>query len=329
MKIDVFPHIYPPKFRKAAVKAMGRPEPDLDAMRTLYDLDYRFKIMDMNPDVVHILNAIGGVDERVVGKEKATALIQAANDEMVELIDKYPTYFVAAVARVPMYDMDATMKEVERCIEKLNMKGILVNTSVHGKPLDSPEFMPLWEKMAKYNLPILIHPWRGPNVADYPTEKVSKYHIWSLWGWPYETTVAMTRLVFSGIFDRCPNIKFVTHHAGAMVSFLEKRIVGYWDYTEFRLKKNYRLHLQKNIVDYFKMFYNDTAIYGSTPGLKCAHAFFGTDHLLFGSDFPFDSFEGERYTRETIESIENMGLSPEDKKKLYTENARNLFKLPL
>lgn len=329
MKIDVFPHIYPPKFREATVKAMGRPEPDLDAMRTLYDLDYRFKIMDRHPEVVHIINAVGGPDDRAIGKEKATDLIKAVNDEMTELILKYPTYFVAAIARLPMYDMDAALKETVRCIEQLNMKGILINTSVHGKPLDSPEFMPLWEKMAQYNLPILIHPWRGPNVADYPTEKASKYMVWSVWGWPYETTVAMTRLVFSGIFDKFPNLKFVTHHAGAMVSFFEKRIIGYWDYVEFRLKRNYRLHLKKPLVDYFKMFYNDTAIYGSTAGLKCAHAFFGTDHLLFGTDFPFDSFEGERYTRETIESIEKMYLSEADKKKIYEENVRSLFRLPV
>lgn len=329
MKIDVFPHIYPPKFREATTKATGKSWRDLDNMTSLHDLEYRFKIMDKFPDVVHILNSIGGPDETVVGKEKADELVKMCNDELAELVDKYPNYFVAAIARLPLWDIEASLKETDRAIQKLNMKGIFIFTSINGKPLDQPEFMPLWEKMAEYNLPILMHPWRGPEIPDYPTEKSSKLMIWSVWGWPYDTTVAMTRLVFSGIFDRFPNLKFVTHHAGAMVPFFEKRIIGYWDYVEQRLKRNYRIGLKKPLVDYFRMFYNDTAIYGSTPGLLCSHAFFGTEHLLFGTDFPFDSQNGERYTRETIESIEKMGLPEADKKKIYEDNVRNLFRLPV
>jgi predicted TIM-barrel fold metal-dependent hydrolase len=139
----------------------------------------------------------------------------------------------------------------------------------------------------------------------------------------------MTRLVFSGVLEKYPNLKFVTHHCGSMVPYLEQRIIGAYDHAEMLRGAKYKNALRKPPIDYFKMFYYDTAIYGSTAGLMCAYAFCGAERLLFATDFPYDSQLGERYTRQTIQSIERMDISELEKKKIFEDNARKLFRLPI
>jgi len=256
-------------------------------------------------------------------------LAKLANDEMAELVLKYPDRFAAAVAALPMIDMEATLKEVDRSINELKFRGVQINTPINDKPLDSPEFLPLYEKMSQYNLPIWIHPVREANFSDYRTEKRSKYMIFHVFGWPYETAAAMTRLVFSGVLEKYPNLKIITHHCGSMIPYLEQRIIGAYDHAEVLRGAKYKQGLTKSPIEYFKMFYNDTAIYGSTPGLTCAYAFCGADHLLFATDFPYDSQFGERYIRQTIQSIEQMNINDKEKKMIFEDNARKLLRLPI
>jgi predicted TIM-barrel fold metal-dependent hydrolase len=249
---------------------------------------------------------------------------------MAELVYKYPDRFVAAVACLPMNNMDAALKEADRAIRDLRFRGVLIYTPIDDKPLDSPEFMPLYEKMAHYDLPILIHPMRSPNYADYRTETESKFKVFSTFGWPYETTVAMTRIVFSGILQKYPNLKFVTHHAGGMVPYLEERIKQFYDVGEMRRGEKYVHGLTKPPIEYYRMFYADTALYGSTPALMCAHAFFGPDRLLFGVDMPLGDTElGNRNYRQTIRAIEQMDIGDEGKTKIYEDNARKIYRLPI
>jgi aminocarboxymuconate-semialdehyde decarboxylase len=189
--------------------------------------------------------------------------------------------------------------------------------------------MPLYEKMSQHDLPIWIHPQRSADYADYKTEKRSRYMIFHIFGWPYETAAAMTRLVFSGVLEKYPNLKIITHHCGGMVPCLEQRIIGAYDHAEILRGAKYQQGLTKSPIEYYKMFYYDTSIYGSTPGLMCAYAFCGADHMLFASDMPYDSEFGERYTRQTIHSIEQMNISDSEKKKIFEDNARELLRLPI
>ncbi len=139
----------------------------------------------------------------------------------------------------------------------------------------------------------------------------------------------MARLVMSGILEKYPDLKFITHHAGGMIPFFEKRIVGGLDHTEMLQRANFKENLRRPVLDYFKMFYADTAIGKSIPALMCAYAFFGAEHFLFGSDWPFDSQRGERNTREAIEAIEEMDIGDAEKKMLFEDNAKRLLRLAL
>ena len=221
------------------------------------------------------------------------------------------------------------MKEADRAIKDLKFRGIYIYSNINGKPLDLPEFLPLYEKMSTYDLPILIHPMRGlAEHPEYSTEKESKYLMSNTFGWPYETTAAMTRLVYGGVLERYPNLKVVTHHCGGMVPYFAERIRQFMHGMERRAKEYFGL--TKDAVDYYQMFYNDTALYGNPKALECAHAFFGADRLLFGCDFPLGDIEhGSRNYRQTINAIDEMAISDEDRKKIYEDNARKLMRLPV
>ena len=332
MRIDIFPHILTQKYKEALYKRLGSRaksfyRDDLEGTPPLSNMDERFRIMDKYDEYVQVINLVAPGVESVVGPKEAAELAKLANDEMAELVAKYPDRFVAAVACLPMNNMEAALDEVDRAIKDLKFRGVQIFIPINDKSPGLPEFMPLDEKMAHYNLPILMHPVREADYPDYRTEKRSKYFTHAIFGWPYETTIAMARLIFSGVFDKYPNLKFITHHCGAMVPYLEQRITQLYHFFDVRLKTKELPMLPERPVEYFRMFYNDTAIYGSTPGLMCGYAFFGADHILFGTDMPVDSQCGDLYIRETIKSVEQMDILDSDKEKIFAGNARKLFRL--
>jgi aminocarboxymuconate-semialdehyde decarboxylase len=285
--------------------------------------------MDKHGGYTQVLTIASPPVENVVSPKDAVELAKLANDEMAELVAKYPDRFISAVACLPLNDMDATLKEVDRAINDLKFNGVQIFTDINGKPLDSPEFMPLYEKMEYYDLPIWLHPRREKIVSDYANENLSKYNVFCIFGWPYDTSVAMMRLVFSGVLERYRNLKIITHHCGGMVPFFEQRIAILNDLNERRMGLKHEHHLTKRPLDYFRMFYNDTAVYGSTPALMCGYAFFGADHILFGTDMPYDNQIGLRYIRETIRSIEEMDIPDSDRKKIFEDNAKEVLRLPI
>jgi predicted TIM-barrel fold metal-dependent hydrolase len=332
VKIDAFQHILPVKYKEALYKIAPSGfyiQDVIETLPTLFDLDHRFRIMDKFEGLMHVLTISSPPPEGIANPEKAVDLAKLANDEMAELVLKHPDRFAAAVACLPMNNMDAALKELDRAIHDLKFRGVQINSPINEKPLDSPEFMPLYEKMAQYHLPIWIHPERPADFSDYRTEKRSKYMIFHVFGWPYETASAVTRLIFSGVLEKHPTLKIITHHCGGMIPYLADRIIGAYDHAEMLRRAKYKQGLTRSPIDYFRMIYYDTAIYGNTPGLMCGYAFCGPDHMLFATDFPYDSQFGERYTRQTIKAIEEMEISESDKKKIFEENARTLLRLPL
>ncbi|MBA7698348.1 hypothetical protein ES703_107025 [subsurface metagenome] len=334
LKIDAYSHISPPKYSEEIKKSYPQVYNQiLGHTPPLYDLEERFRLMDMYKGIVQVLT-IGPVPpiEEFADSEKSVDLAKLANDEMAELVLKYRDRFVAAIALLPMNNIDAALKETDRAINELGCRGIYVHSNINGKPLDSPEFMPLYEKMAKYNLPIYIHPWRSDNFADYPTEETSKYMIASIFGWPYETTAAMTRLVFSGILEKYPNLKVVTHHCGGMVPYYEQRILQHYGQQAMSSRggAGYVRGLSKAPIEYFRMFYNDTAIHGNTPALMCAYNLCGADHIVFGADMPLgDYYFGFRSYRQTINAIEAMDITDDEKQKIFVDNALSLLRIPV
>ena len=330
MKIDMFSHLVPERYLKAVLKVApsGIPQQGLiEKTPTLTDVKVRFQIMDQYPDLVQVPTLASPPIETVAGPQESVELARVANDEMAELVAKYPDRFIGAVGSLPMNHVDGALKELDRVINVLKLQGIQIYTNVNGKPIDRPEFIPIYQMAARSNLPIWLHPCRESDIPDYPTESRSRYFMNSIFGWPHETSLAMGRLVFSGILEDYPQLKFITHHCGGMVPYFSDRITGQFEYSTLYLKSKWKRPLLKHPVEYFRMFYNDTAVYGNTAALMCGYHFCGSDRLVFGTDMPYDGEMGNRYIRETIRSVEEMDISASDKKKIFEDNARRLLNL--
>ncbi|HVM78870.1 MAG TPA: amidohydrolase family protein [Stellaceae bacterium] len=337
MKLDIFPHIFP----RAYFDKMVEVAPDRGAIKrwlnipVLYDLEARLRMMEEFRDYRQILTLSLPAIEFVAPPDKSPELARIANDGMAEIVARRPDRFPGFVASLPMNNLPATLAEMTRAIEQLGARGVQIFTNVLGRPLDDPDFAPIFERMHAYDLPIWMHPTRGPGMSDYATEKKSKYEIWWLFGWPYETSAAMARMVFSGFFDRWPRLKIITHHMGAMVPFFEARIALGMDQMGTRTSDEDLTVLVKQMnargrrpVDYFRMFYNDTSVNGSRSAIRCGLDFFGIDRCLFGTDCPFDPEGGPVFIRETIKAIDGLELSSADRAKLYLGNAQHMLRLP-
>jgi predicted TIM-barrel fold metal-dependent hydrolase len=228
-----------------------------------------------------------------------------------------------------MNNPDAVVTEALRAVDTLGASGVQIYTNVNGAPLDGPELTDFFDTMVKRDIGIWMHPARGASMPDYKTEAKSKYEIWWTFGWPYETSAAMARMVFSGFFDRWPTLKLLTHHMGAMAPYFEGRVGWGWDALGSRTSdEDYTVilkELKKRPIDYFRMFHADTALFGATAGTRCGLDFFGVDKCMFASDVPFEPSPG-LYIRETIRVIESLGLSDGDKKKIYQTNAEDFLK---
>ncbi|MFC1824153.1 amidohydrolase family protein, partial [Thermodesulfobacteriota bacterium] len=311
MKIDAFCHVLPPKYRQHFAKQTRAGfdlEKIVNATPTLTDLPRRIEIMEAFPGLVQILTVSAPALEAVAAPKEAAELARIANDELAEIADKYPDRFIGGVASLPMNDIDASLREIDRAIGELKLKGIQIFTPVNGECMDHPKFIPVYEKMSAYDLPIWIHPRRDRTFPDYVTEKKSRFSLYSLLGWPYETSTAMMRLVMGGILERFPNLKIITHHCGGMIPYFAERIsLSYSFKGELSLDRlKEKGIISKSPLEYLKMFYGDTALHGSTAALTCGHAFFGTDRMLFATDMPFDPEMGSMSARRTIRAVDEI-----------------------
>ena len=336
MKIDIFTHIFPKsclsKMRKAAPDELARRKRTSDTIYpSIVDLDERFRIMDMFDEYVQVI-CLGWPPIEVFGPPPvSTDLARFANDGMAELVHKYPDRFLGFIASLPMNDPEGLLTETNRAIKELGAVGVQVFTNILGRPLTTSETMPLFDLMADLDRPIWMHPTRWPDFPDYKGEPKSHYDIWWAFGWPYETSAAMTHLIFSGLFDRHPDIKIITHHLGGMIPYFEGRIGPGWvlfgtrdsdEDNTLSLKK-----LKKRPIDYFHLFYGDTALTGAREATICGLKFFGSDRTLFGTDMPYDHENGLAVIRWTIEIIDSLDIKPAERQAIYEGNARQLIKL--
>jgi predicted TIM-barrel fold metal-dependent hydrolase len=303
----------------------------MQGVRTVYDLEARFRMMDAFDDYAQILSLGLPPLEGVAGSDKTPELARVANDGLAELVAKYPDRFAGYVGALPMDVPDAAAREAERILINGNANGLQLHTNVNGACLDEPRFLPIFEIAAKSGKPILLHPARKPDVADFPAETKSRYEIWTIFGWPYETSATMARLVFSGIMTRFPDLKILTHHLGAMIPFFDMRIDTGWATLGSRTSdEDYSRvlpSLGKPLLDCFKQFYGDTALCGGRIGTVCGIDFFGPDHVLFASDAPFGPEGGAGYIRSTMAVIDSLEIPHADKEKICFRNATSFFGL--
>src|SRR6266446_2257648 len=290
--IDIYCHIYPEKFFEEMTKLSPQTQNLGKRLRTitkLFDLNERFREMDQFGD--------------------------------------YRQRFAGFVAAVSLTDIEGSVVEAARAVTQLGACGIQVFTPLAGRPLDEPAFAPVFAAMAGFDLPIWLHPARTAAMTDYAAEAKSRYEMWWCFGWPYDTSVAMSRLVFAGLFDRHPGIKIITHHCGGMIPYFDGRVGPGLDVLGARTSgEDYSKvlpSLKRPHLEYFKEFYGDTAMFGGRYGIPCGLEFFGADHIVFATDTPLGPIAP------TIAVIDDLDIDEEARRKIYVGNAERLVKRKL
>ena len=327
MIIDIATHVYP----RPVIDRVKRIAPTFGSMGSrientpqLYEFDDRFRLMDEAGEYVQIISLSGPPIEEIATPAQGAEIARIANDSMADLVSRHADRFPRFVASLSLKDMDSAMKEVHRAIRELGACGVQIYTDVGGRPLDDPEFDPLFAAMKNYGLPIWVHPTRTPDMADYASESSSHFDLWLVLGWPYATAAAMIRLVLAGLFERHAGLKIITHHMGGMIPFHEERIAG----ALFRMARHQAAkekagsgpYMRRPPMEMMRMFYADTAMHGSVEGTRCGLAFFGAGNTVFGTDCPFGSI------RKGLDMIDRLELAEPIRRKILHDNAQRLVK---
>ena len=331
--LDVFNHFTPRAFF-ARLDGLIPGHPVLTAfprLPALLDVDARLALLDEFEGLQQILSLANPPIEHLGPPDRTPGLAREANDLLAEICARHPGRFPGFVAALPMNNLEAALAEAERAVTTLGACGVQMFTNMLGTPLSAPQFRPLFAAMAKFDLPVWVHPIRGPQTPDYAAESASEDEIWFMFGWPYETTACMTRLVYAGIFDEHPGLKVIAHHMGGMIPFFSGKIKLGFSQIFFGTENDNPIAVRRGLkrppLDYFRGIYADTALGAEVHALRCGHAFFGTPHALFATDAPFDAEKGRGLIRDTIASIRALGLPADETEAIFAGNARALLRL--
>ena len=221
--IDVFCHLMPPEYAKICMaEAPNKSHMFVRALNvaSMSNMDARNEVLKAFPGYKQIPNIVSPPVETFAGPDKSPRLAAIGNDEIKKIVEANPQFYEGFIAGIPFNNVKASVEEIKRA-KDMGAKGIQIYTHMNGEAIDTEKYWPIYEACEKYDLPILIHPVGGQMVPEFPKEDRSKYELWFTIGWPYQTTIAMMRLAFSGIFEDFPNIKIITHHVGAMIPMLE------------------------------------------------------------------------------------------------------------
>jgi aminocarboxymuconate-semialdehyde decarboxylase len=311
MKIDAFSHILTQPYLDKMRDLLHRPTFHGEHRLTeLIDYEQRLRDMDATGIDKQIVTMPSPPTDQLQDEPDVCAdICVTINDAMYDLASRYPERFLP-IGTVALNNIPASLKEAERAVKDLGMHGVLIYTNSGGRMLDDPDLLAFFELMASLDRPIWIHPTFNPLFDGL------KYGLATKYGWPFNTTIAMSYLVYGGVFDRFPTLKVITHHAGAMVPFFENRGGG-------EAFGGGDVQLEKPLNDYYRMFYVDTAIQGSHGAMAASFNFYGGDQMLFGTDYPY----AKNLVPQTIDSVAAMHAPPSVKEQLFSGNIQRLIGL--
>ena len=307
MIIDTHFHAFPEKYLEL-VPNVSKNDVRGAGFHSFNHQDY-LDVMDRYGIDIGVLSCTGGPIERG-SPERALELCRVLNDGFAEAHAKYPHRF-KLFARPPMVNLDAGIKELHRCIKDLGADGVALPTNLAGKYLDEPGYEPFWKEIDTIGKPLFLHPTNSPCEPNW-----NKYSLHQKLLWPADTALAMSRIVYSGIFDRYPRLKLIAAHLGGMIP-------NYLDRLNWR---EGNVECKDQPEGYFKKIYYDTAGPVRANAIKFTCDTFGVDQILFGADYPHGrGGRDDQFYPMTLKAMDEMDLSKEDKEKIYWKNANRLF----
>ncbi len=291
----------------------GKPRTTLQP--ELCDVEEQLRIMDA-----------AGIDVAVLSRSAATgdnrSLLEEArfwNDKTAEMIKKHPKRFYG-LAPIPPLGGEEAFSELERAIDSLGFKGVLIYSQVNGLPLDSKELWPFYRKVSALKVPIVVHPSGVPKGFDILN---APYDLHRSVGRELDLIVATTRIILSGVLDDFPELTFVISHKGGGIGALKERI-EYWFGSPGALGTQHRMPFQ----EYFnRIYFNLAGHHGGMNSIKCALESFSPSRLVFGSDYPHEFMEDPLNIKTYIENIKRLDIDEVSKQLILGGNARRLLGL--
>jgi predicted TIM-barrel fold metal-dependent hydrolase len=280
----------------------------------LYDLD--MQLSDMNEAGVDV-----SVLSCLLGWDASLEECRLINDDLARVQRKYSGSFIG-LAQAPILQGKEALRELDRAIRDLGLRGVTITSQVQGVPLDSPKLYDFYEKVCELDVPIFVHPALVPVGYEW----LKEYDLPRILGREVDLTVATTRLIAGGVLDRFPRIKLVIAHFGGGISAVKERLSG----------KGYRFGtLKRPFAEYFDMLYFDLAGFeGGLVALRCALLGIRPERLLFASDYPqdftginTDTGKGMQALKDYIETVRGLDLKEESREAILGGTAARLLKI--
>jgi len=323
-KFDLHTHYYPPiyfdkirdlpsefSFDKSpsgqtiityrGARACGVTPPMTDVARRIEDMDrvgIDVEVVSLSTPNVFFTDA-----------EHQPEIARIVNDAYAELVAQHPTRF-KGFASIPMDDPDAALKELHRAIDELKMNGVILLSNVAGKPLTSPEYRPFFAEANRMKLCILLHPMLPAN-----TEPFREYVLGPIIGFMFDTTLAVARMCYDGMFKNFPDIRWIVAHLGGAVPYLMERLDNGWrDFVECRTK------IDELPSTYLKRLYYDSVNFN--PHMwTMVRDMIGADHMVMGSDYPHLLGSIDR----AVSSIQSLDVPDDEKQQVFSRTALSIL----
>lgn len=271
----------------------------------MLEIEPRLDAMDRQGIDVQVLS-LTSPNVYCFAADDALRAARLVNDAYAALKARHPRRFLA-LASVPL-GSGAELEELDRALDGLGLDGVVVGTNVGGRGLDDPTFEPFWRRVAELNRPVLIHPMT-PTAGTVGMERFS---LVPLIGFPFETTLCLARLIWSGLLDRNPGLRLIAVHAGGAVPYLAGRLeIGTDAYAECR-------QIELRPLDYLRRFWYDPVSY-HPPALRLLRETVGVERIVFGTDYPHVIGDPDRVRRNLEEAF-----GPEDQDAIGWRNASRL-----
>jgi 2,3-dihydroxybenzoate decarboxylase len=245
----------------------------------------------------------------------AVSAAARVNDQLAELIAAHPDRF-SGFAALPLQDGDAAAKELHRAVTQLGLRGALVNAHTQGRYLDDPALRVVWACAQELDVPLYLHPANGADAAHVLSGHPEL--IGPMWSWGTDTATHALRLIFGGVFDEFPRAKVLLGHMGEGLPYALWRLDSRWGFHY-----HHGIELAREVPSAYlrENFYITTSGVCSPAPLLCALLALGADHILFGSDYPFEDMAT------ATAFLADAPVSEADRTKISHGNAERLLHL--
>jgi 6-methylsalicylate decarboxylase len=312
-RVDVHAHVWTDEYLDL-VQSYGKTDTGIQRNKGAgisdKEMDARFAQMDANGIDIQVLS-ICPQAPIFENKEHAVTAAKKANDLYAEVVQKWPKRFRAYVA-LPLPHVDESLKELDRGLNQLKMIGATITTSIVGRSVADPAFMPVYDELNRRHSILYIHP--AGVGAESPL--IENYQIIWMIGAPIEDTISITHLITHGIPMKYPRMKIINSHLGGAIPMLLQRLDNQYVWENPKTP-------EKPSISAKRMWY-DTVGHGHPPALRAAVDSFGAERLVLGSDWPYEP--GPLYKR-AVDYISMAGLKQEDVIRIRDRNAAELLEI--